>query len=90
MEFVLILTETTAKTNRRAAHAPTERRPIEVGSFYSIREITDKQSPWYVASPSTIFRALREGRLAANYLGRAVRLKGSAILALLGEEGGVA
>lgn len=89
----MILTELTKKTKpKRKSSRPlaVERRPIDPAAFYTIRDITDKSSPWYLASPRTIFRALREGRLTANYLGRAVRLKGSAILALLEQEGGAA
>lgn len=65
-----------------------ERKPIEPNAYYSIRELSDKTSPYYVVSASTIFRALRAGTLKANYIGRAVRIRGAAIHAMFdGEEG---
>jgi len=65
-----------------------EKQPIVADAYYTIREITDLRSPWYVASASTIFRALRRGDLKANYLGRKTLLKGSSIHAWLeGKQG---
>jgi hypothetical protein len=88
-EFVLILAEGTPKLTRsRTTRIVHDRKPIDSDAYYTIREVTDKESPFYVASASTIFRALRSGDLIPNYLGRAVRLKGSAIHAWLRGEGG--
>ncbi|MCG3143031.1 MAG: hypothetical protein HONDAALG_00344 [Gammaproteobacteria bacterium] len=76
------------RTRLRAPKIACERKPIEIDAYYSIREISDPHSPYYVASSSTVFRALRNGDLNANYLGRAVRLKGSAIHEWLRGKGG--
>jgi hypothetical protein len=75
-------------TRKREPKIVTDRKPIEADAYYTVREITDKQSPFYVASASTIFRALRGGDLVPNYLGRAVRLKGSSIHDWLRGKGG--
>lgn len=64
-----------------------ERRPIENDAYYTIKEITAPDSPYRVASASTVFRALKSSKLKANYLGRAIRLQGASIHAWLsGEE----
>jgi hypothetical protein len=85
----LIVTANRRKITRsRATQAASERKPIDPAAFYSIRDITNRSSPYYLASDSTVFRALRSGDLKPNYLGRAVRLKGSAILDWLNKKGG--
>lgn len=78
------------KRNRPTKINPNK-RPFEPEAWYSIREISDPGSPFYTASPATVFRALNSGALKANYVGRKVLLKGSAIRAWIegGKEGGV-
>jgi hypothetical protein len=59
---------------------PTK-KPIEADAYYTVAEITDRRSPWYIASASTIFRALRTGALVGYYPDnrKRVLLSGSAI-----------
>jgi hypothetical protein len=79
---VLIVAEKTKKHTRAYDHTPHivfEKKPIEDDAYYTIRELTDKASPYWICSQSTIFSALRSGTLKPNYLNRKVLIKGSAI-----------
>jgi hypothetical protein len=66
------------KRNRPTTINPNK-RPLEPEAWYTIREVSSRDSPYYTASPATIFRALSAGDLKANYVGRKVLLKGSSI-----------
>jgi hypothetical protein len=80
-------TNTTRKiTRRRLPQISQDKKPLDPETFYTIREISDRTSPYHTASPATIFRALKAGDLKANYVGRKVLLKGAALKAWI--EGG--
>jgi hypothetical protein len=80
--FVLIVAEKTKKITRAYHHTPHivfEKKPIEADAYYTIRELTDKSSPFWICSPTSIFNALRTGALKPSYINRKVLLKGSAV-----------
>ena len=74
----------------RPTHIVQEKRQIEENAFYSIAELTKPDSPYRICPPSTVFRALANESLKANYAGRKVLIKGSAVHAWLAgdQEGG--
>lgn len=75
-------------TRNRQPQIALEKRAIEADAYYTIPELTSPQSPYRTCSASTVFRALKDGSLKANYVGRKVLLKGSAIHAWLARKGG--
>lgn len=75
-------------TRRRQPQIAREKRPIEADAYYTIPELTLPSSPYWTCSASTIFRALKDGNLKANYVGRKVLLKGSSVHAWLAGKGG--
>jgi hypothetical protein len=83
----MILTESKEKYMSKAG-LPAQRLPIDPGAFYSVADISRKDSPYYLCSQSKVFKALRRKDLKANYLNRRILLKGSAILAWISGEGG--
>jgi hypothetical protein len=81
-----------AEKTEKLTQINPNKRPIEASAYYTIPEISDRRSPWYVASASTIYRALRNGALAACYPEnrKRVLLSGTAIHAWLnGDRGGI-
>ena len=80
-------TTTHKLTRNRKPQISTIKQPLEPESYYTIREISDRTSPFYTTSPATVFRALKAGKLKANYVGRKVLLKGSSLKEWI--EGGV-
>lgn len=80
----MIVTEADEKFTRdRITPISGDKKPIEADAYYSIREVTDRRSPFYLCSPSTIFKALRDETLKASYINRKVLIRGSAIHAWL-------
>lgn len=75
-------------TRNRQPQIALEKRAIEADAYYTIPELTLSSSPYWTCSASTIFRALKDGSLKANYVGRKVLLKGSAIHDWLSGKGG--
>jgi len=76
----LIVAEKTKKlTRHRTTQIVRQKQPIETNAYYTITELTSDQSPYRICSQSTIFRALRDEDLIANYVGRKVLFKGSAV-----------
>lgn len=78
----MIVAEKAKKITRAYNHTPHivfEKKPIEADAYYTIRELTDKSSPFWICSPTSIFNALRTGSLKPNYLNRKVLIKGSAV-----------
>ncbi len=71
------------KNPKRRAHIAKRKQPIQAGAFYTIRELSDPASPYWIASASTIFKKMREGVLIPDRMGRKVLFRGSAILALI-------
>lgn len=53
--------------------------PLLHDVYYSIAELSNRQSPYRVASQATIFRAMRDGKLVPNRIGRKTLIKGSKI-----------
>jgi hypothetical protein len=69
-------------TSRQNDSKPVFRPRLELlaDAYYSISDISNQESPYYVASPATIFRALRDKKLRASRgAGRKTLVKGSAI-----------
>lgn len=66
-------------TRRRNQQIAREKRPIEGDAYYTIAELTSGKSPYWICSASTIFRAMREGDLKANYIGRKPLFRGATI-----------
>jgi hypothetical protein len=66
-------------TRKRTPQINPLKRALDPETYYTIREISDRTSPFYTASSATVFRALKSGKLKANYVGRKVLLKGSAL-----------
>ncbi|MCI0339062.1 MAG: hypothetical protein L0226_15935 [Acidobacteria bacterium] len=76
----MILVEKNRKrTKNRTPQIAHDKKPIQHDAYYTIREITDKTSPYWLCSAYLVFKALREGALKADYLNRKVLLKGSSI-----------
>lgn len=70
------------KTKRaRQPQISSYKQPLNSEIYYTIQEVTDRNSPHHIASSATIFRALKSGALKANYVGRKVLLKGAALKA---------
>jgi hypothetical protein len=70
---------TTEPTTETANLTTPARAEILARAYYEIRQITDRESPFYIASHATIFRALRRGDLIASKAGRRTLLLGENI-----------
>ena len=69
--------------NRLPAITPIK-QPLHPEIFYTMRELSDRQSPHCVASAATIYRAIDKKLLTPNYVGRAVLIKGESVLKWIG------
>lgn len=86
----MVIEKSKKLTRTRKPQIAHDKKPIEANAYYTIREITSPDSPFWLCSPATIFRALKSGALKPNYSGRKVLLRGERIHAWLSGEGGVA
>ena len=75
-------------TRRRKPQIAREKRPIEGDAYYTVTELTNGNSPYWICSASTIFRAMREGDLKPNYVGRKPLFRGVAIHTWIEGKGG--
>ncbi|MDX2040502.1 MAG: hypothetical protein SF097_04595 [Acidobacteriota bacterium] len=83
----MVIEKSKKLTRRRRPQIACDKKPIAADAYYTIREVTSPDSPFWLCSPATIFRALKSGALKPNYSGRKVLLKGERIHAWLsGEE----
>lgn len=61
------------------ARKSNQKKPIEAEAYYTIADLSDRNSPYYLASMPTIFRCLADGRLKSSKVGRRRFIKGSQI-----------
>lgn len=60
-----------------------DREAIRPDFYYTIRQLTYRNSPTYTVSSATFFRHMKEGRIQVSRVGRKVLIKGADFLAYL-------
>jgi hypothetical protein len=55
--------------------------PLDPDKYYTIRELTTKDSPYYQCCPATFFRNYRNNQIEVKHVGRSVIVQGRAITA---------
>jgi len=66
---------------RNSAAATPIKADISPGAFYSYRDLTSKDSPFFIASSPTLYRAIAAGRLRVHRGAGRPLVKGADVLA---------
>jgi hypothetical protein len=72
-----------APASKSRAAKYTQKKAIEADAYYSLAELYQKSSPYYLASQATLWRWINDGKLEICMVGRRRFISGVAIHKLL-------